>query len=164
MATQGDGNTVDIKEGQSEFVKAEIDKNAGIQGAGKEVLVNALDYTSKGDEDKIEVMLPGNKKVFVTKKHITGIELNEYGVYNSENDVNNNVKTKENVPSLEHKVVTSVIEKVKETIGSLGEIRKTVQNETSISFDSVDIAVHELSTYISNLEEELATLAKTNVD
>lgn len=164
LSTQGDGNSVDLKEGQSEYVKGKIDKSAGIQGAGQEILVNALDYTSKGDNQDIEIMLPGNKKIYVPKKYITGVELNEYGVYNSETDVNNNVKTKENVPSLENKIVASVIERVKETIGSLGEIRQSVEKETSISFDSIDIAVHELSTYISSLEEELGNLAKTNVE
>lgn len=164
ISTQGDGNTVDIQESQTKYVKASIDPVSGIKGAGDEVLINALDYTSKGDEDAIEVMLPGNRKVSVKKKFITGVKLNEYGVYNSETDIDNNVKTKDNVPSLEHKVVNKVIEKVREVIGSLSEIKQSVESETSISYDPIDIALHELGTYIASLETEVESLSKTKID
>jgi hypothetical protein len=132
--------------------------------AGNEVMVKAIDYTTKGDNDNIEVMVGGSTKKEIQKKYLTNVlvegrELNEYGVYNSENDVNNNVKTKENEPSDEQGFIVKLADSVKHVIGSLTEIKGTVRDESKLSFDPLDVAIAELTSYVQSLEEEGEVIA-----
>ena len=51
------------------FVKAKLSEDFTGEGAGSEVEVLADDYTSKGDEDMIEVKM-GDDLIFVEKKFV----------------------------------------------------------------------------------------------
>jgi len=122
-------------------------------------LVKATDYTTKGDNDEVEIMVGGSEKATILKKFLTNVlvegrELNEYGVYNSENDVNNNVKTGENEPSDEQGFIMKLSDSVKHIIGTLEEVKTTVREESKVSFDSIDVAIAELSSYVKSLEDE----------
>jgi hypothetical protein len=131
-------------------------------------MVRATDYTTKGDDEDIEIMVGGADTTKIKKKYLTQVlvekkrELNEYGVYNSENDVNNNVKTGENEPSDEQGFIMKLTDSVKHVIGSLEEIRATVRDESKVSFDSIDVAVAELRSYVQSLEEEGEIMASTS--
>lgn len=126
-------------------------------------MIKAVDYTSGGDNDDIEVMIGGTKKAKVKKKFIEDVvELNEYGVYNSETDTKSNVKTGENEISDSQAFIDGLCDSVKHVIASLTEMKKTVEENSKLSFDSLDICVAELTTYCTSLEDEAANIGSAN--
>ena len=142
LETQGDGVSVAIKE-QEGYVKALLKKS------NTEVQVKALDYTSKADG--IEVILPGGK---IAKVNKSDIKLFEAGVYNSEQDINNNPKTDENKPDNLTGKLDNVLFHVESTIAHLDELRAMIEDTTSLSPESIETCIAELTTYKNTLEKE----------
>jgi hypothetical protein len=48
------------------------------------------------------------------------------------------------------------------TIGDLAEMRKTVEENSKLSFDTFDICIAELETYKKSLEEEANKIGSEN--
>jgi len=163
ITTQGDGATVGISEAIG-FVKGIVSKDSGSDLAGQTVMVKAVDYTSKGDEDMIEISVD-NKKEKIKKKYITDIiKLNEIGVYNTETDTNNNPKTKENIPDELTGFVENLIDSVNHVVASLSEIKKLVNENSSLSSEAIDKCVAELQSYSKSLSEESEVSASANAN
>lgn len=143
LETQGDGISVAIKEEAAGYVKA-ILKTGNV-----EVQVKALDYTSKNDN--IEVIYPGGRIAKVKKSEI---KLFEAGVYNSEQDVNNNPKTDENKPDKLTGKLDNVLFHVDSTIAHLDELRAMIEETTSISAKTIESCIAELTSYKETLTKE----------
>ena len=93
--------------------------------------------------------------MIVKKKFIEGVEeLKEYGVYNSETDLSANPKTGENKPDELTGFISKLIDSVKGIIGDIAELKKQVEDESNLSFDSLDVCVGELQSYLKSLEQE----------
>ena len=91
----------------------------------------------------------------VKKKYIEGVEeLKEYGVYNSETDLSANPKTKENKPDELTGFISKLTDSVKAIIGEIIELKKQVEDESNLSFDSLDVCVGELESYVKSLDQE----------
>jgi len=118
-------------------------------------MINALDFTKKGDEENITILYGGGKEIQVKKKFLEPTELFETGVYNSETDTNTNPKTGENKPDAVGAVVDRLSERLKEITSSLEEMRVFVKDNSSLSHDSLDKCINELGSYLKNLEDEV---------
>lgn len=151
LETQGDGASVAIKENAG-YVKARLKKG------NTEVQVKALDYTSK--EENIEVIYPGGK---IGKVKKSDIELFEAGVYNSEQDINNNPKTDENKPDDTTGKLDNVLFHVESTIAHLDELRAMIEETTSLSPESIETCIAELTSYKTTLEKEKSHSNASNV-
>jgi hypothetical protein len=153
--SQGDGGTVAIKEEKQEgYVKAKL--SVAVQGvpAGTEVQIKALDYTSKADNENVDIILP-NKKLASVKK--SNVKLFEAGVYNSETDIKNNPKTDENKPDEVTGKMDNVLVQVENAIAQLQELKITVDEGTSFSSEAIDSCITELTTYKKTLQQERET-------
>ena len=118
-------------------------------------MLKAIDFTSGGDEDEVEVMVSGDKKFKVKKKYIAGVqELKEYGVYNSETDIGANPKSGENKPDELTGFIAKLTDSVQGLIGDITELKNLVDENSSISFDSLDVCIGELQSYLKSLEQE----------
>jgi len=104
---------------------------------------------SKSDPTKIVSQFDGMSVAIEEKK-----ELNEYGVYNSETDINNNPKTGENKPAELTAFFGKVIERLKDITTQLAEVNDMIKENDSISPKSIEICVAELETYVKSLEDE----------
>jgi len=124
-------------------------------------MIKAVDYTSKGDEDDIEIMIDGTRKSSVKKKHL---ELNEVGVYNSENDIANNPKTGDNKPDELTGFLAGLTDSVNGIIGELEELKKTVEENSKLSFDSLNVCIAELQSYVKSLDDESEISVSANVN
>jgi len=144
---------VGLKE-SDEYVKGKLSKDFPGAGAGEEVLVKAVEFTSGGDQDEVAIMLGGSKKFKVLKKYIEIPKLIEYGVYNSETDTQTNPKTGENKPDQLTGFVSGLSDSVKGIISDIAELKKTVEENSELSFDSLDICVSELTAYLKSLDVE----------
>jgi len=122
--------------------------------AGSIIQINALDFTRKGDEDLITIKLTDNTISSIKKKYVTPTELFEYGVYNSEMDVNSNPKTGENAPDITTALVNRVTERLQEITHSINEIILFIKDNSSLSHESLDKCVSEINSYVSSLESE----------
>lgn len=120
---------------------------------GTEIMINALDFTKGGDEDSVEI-IHGDTKLKVKKVFIVPTELFETGVYNSEMDVNSNPKTGENTPDKVGAVIDRLTERINEIVSSLEELQLFVKDNSSLSHDSLDKCIAELSSYVKALEDE----------
>jgi hypothetical protein len=118
-------------------------------------MINALDFTKKGDEENITILYGGGKEIQVKKKFLEPTELFETGVYNSETDTNTNPNTGENKPDAVGAVVDRLSERLKEITSSLEEMRVFVKDNSSLSHDSLDKCINELGSYLKNLEDEV---------
>jgi hypothetical protein len=150
--SQGDGATVAIKEEKEEgYVNAKI--GVEVQGvpAGTTVQIKALDYTSKADGDNIDIILPNKKLAQVKKKDV---KLFEAGVYNSETDMKNNPKTKENQPDEVTGKLDTVLDGVENLLAELTELKTIVDSDTKFSSDTLEKCIAELNTYKKSLSEE----------
>jgi hypothetical protein len=161
IETQGDGATVGIKE-NDEYVKGKLSKDFPGKGAGEEVLVKAIDFTGGGDEDEVTIMFGGSKKMKVLKKYVEIPKLIEYGVYNSETDTQSNPKTGENKPNLLTGFISGLSDSVKNIISDITELKKTVEENSELSYDSLDICVAELASYLKSLDDEADVSASAN--
>jgi hypothetical protein len=56
-----------INEAKDDYVPATISKDTGDLKRGQIVKVNALDYTKRGDKDKVEIIRPDGKKTEILK-------------------------------------------------------------------------------------------------
>jgi len=143
------------------MVKARISKSYKGPESGKEVMIKALDYTSGGDEDDVQVLIAGTTKATVKKKFLTDVEeLNEYGVYNSETDTQ--VKTDSNDPSNEETFMAHLIDSIQHLVSTVKEIQQTVEKNSKLSFDSLTVCIGELETYQGSLTKELETIKTAN--
>jgi len=152
---------VGIKE-SDEYVKGKLSKDFPGDNAGEEVLVKAIDFTKGGDESEVEIMVGGSKKIKVLKKFIEIPKLIEYGVYNSETDTQTNPKTKENKPDELTGFMAGLTDSVKHAISSLTELKETVEKNSKLSYDSLDICIAELQSYAQSLEAESEQSAASN--
>jgi hypothetical protein len=116
-------------------------------------MIKALDFTSKGDDEEVEVM-HGDTRLKIKKSLIEPTELFETGVYNSETDVNSNPKTGENTPDKVGAVIDRLTERIKEIVSSLEELQLFVKDNSSLSHESLDKCIAELSSYVKALEDE----------
>jgi hypothetical protein len=105
-------------------------------------------------------MIDGTQKTHIKKKHL---KLNEVGVYNSENDITNNPKTGENKPDELTGFLAGLTDSVNGIIGELVELRKSVEENSSLSFDSLDVCVAELQSYVKSLDDESEISSASNV-
>ena len=160
IETQVDGQTVGLKEASIGFVKGKIAKSYPGSEAGEEIMVKAEDYTSSGDNEEIEVMIGGNKKTKILKKHIVEVliegiqELNEVGVYNSQTDTNANPKTGENIPDEMTGFLSKLTDSIQNMVADLTEIKETVKEHSKISYDSLDVCIAELNSYVKSIQDE----------
>ena len=162
LTTQGDGATVGIKEAAEEgYVKAKI--SVPIQSYPKDtvVQVKALDYTSKADGEQIDILLPNDKLVSIKKDDV---KLFEAGVYNSETDIKNNPKTKENKPDEATGRMESVLSGLENQIVELTELKKMIDEETSLSSETIETCIAELTTYKASLSKEKENSAGSMVE
>ena len=118
-------------------------------------MIKALDFTKKGDEDNILILHNDGKTIQVKKKFVEPTELFEIGVYNSEMEVIANPKTDENKPDAVGAVINRLSERLKEITHSLEEMRLFVKDNSSLSHDSLDKCINELSSYLKSLDEEV---------
>ena len=157
LITQVDGASVGVKEAK-EYVSGKLKANAAITGvniaAGDPVQINALDFTKGGDETEVRIIINGNTTIKVKKNLLEPTELFETGVYNSEMDVNSNPKTAENTPDKVGAVVDRLTERIKEITSTLDELVLFVKDNSSLSHESLDKCINELSSYVKALEDE----------
>jgi len=116
-------------------------------------MIKALDFTSKGDDEEVEVM-HGDTRLKIKKSLVEPTELFETGVYNSETDVNSNPKTGENTPDKVGAVIDRLTERINEIVSSLEELQLFVKDNSSLSHESLDKCINELSSYVKALEDE----------
>ena len=81
-------------------------------------------------------------------------ELNEYGVYNSETDINSNPKTGENKPDELVSFIGKVTERLSAVIEQLKEVQEMFKENEDVSSEPVNSSVAELESYVKSLEEE----------
>jgi hypothetical protein len=127
-------------------------------------MIKAIDFTSKSDTDDVLIRLENGKETTVQKKYVEPVELFETGVYNSEMDVNNNPKTDENTPDKVGAVVDRLTERIKEITFSLEELVLFVKDNSSLSHDSLDKCISELTSYVKSLEDESKQAASSIVN
>ena len=116
-------------------------------------MIKALDFTKGGDDDLVDVM-HGNTHLKIKKSLVEPTELFETGVYNSETDVNSNPKTGENTPDKVGAVIDRLTERINEIVSSLEELQLFVKDNSSLSHESLDKCIAELSSYVKALEDE----------
>ena len=116
-------------------------------------MIKALDFTSKGDDEAVDVM-HGDTHMKIKKSLVEPTELFETGVYNSETDVNLNPKTGENTPDKVGAVIDRLTERINEIVSSLEELQLFVKDNSSLSHESLDKCIAELSSYVKALEDE----------
>jgi hypothetical protein len=116
-------------------------------------MIKAIDFTSKGDDEEVEVM-HGDTRLKIKKSLVEPTELFETGVYNSETDVNSNPKTGENTPDKVGAVIDRLTERINEIVSSLEELQLFVKDNSSLSHESLDKCINELSSYVKALEDE----------
>lgn len=171
--TQGDGATVGIREAVG-FVQGSVKKNYNGSEAGASIMFSAEGYTSSGDDDMIEIVINGKKSQIKkrdiedprlsTAKDVTESRknLDEVGVYNSENDIAANPKTKENKPDELTGFVSQLTDSVNGIIGDLTELKTTVEENSELSFDSLLVCIAELQSYVKSLDEESEVSSQSN--
>lgn len=130
--------------------------------------MKAVDYTSKGEEELIDIIVDGTKtqiqKKFIEDPKLSERELNEVGVYNSENDIFSNPKTGENKPDELTGFASKLIDSVNEIIGNLTELKTSVEENSKLSFDSLGVCIAELQSYVKSLDEELKLSSQSNAN
>lgn len=162
ITTQGDGATVGIKEAAEEgYVKAKI--SVPVQSYPKDtvVQVKALDYTSKADGEQIDILLPNDKLASIKKDDV---KLFEAGVYNSETDIKNNPKTKENKPDETTGRMEAVLSGIENQIAELTDLKQMIDSETSLSSETIETCIAELTTYKASLTAEKDQSAGATVE
>jgi hypothetical protein len=121
-------------------------------------MVKALDYTSKGDNEDVEILTGNGKSMLVKKKDV---ELLETGVYNDQSDLENNPKTGENTPTPEVMVLKKIQDITKDVIGQISEMRDFVKKETNLSIDPLEASLSELQNYSQSIQSHLESQTET---
>ena len=121
-------------------------------------MVKALDYTSKGDNEDVEILTGNGKSMLVKKKDV---ELLETGVYNDQSDLENNPKTGENSPTPEALVLKKIQDITKDVIGQISEMRDFVKKETNLSIDPLEASLSELQNYSQSIQSHLESQTET---
>ena len=133
-------------------------------------MMKALDFTSRGDNDDVEVLYGGSKKTFIKKKFLEPLEvfetknLSETGVYNSETDIHSNVKTSENKPDKTNGVLAAIADKVTEVLYGLEDLRTFIKDNSEISHDSVDKSIEDFKSFLTSLDSESEVAASGSVN
>lgn len=81
-------------------------------------------------------------------------ELKEYGVYNSETDINSNPKTGENEPDKLVSFIGKVSERISAVVDQLKELQEMFKENDDISSEPINSSLAELESYMKSLEEE----------
>lgn len=159
LETQSDGASVGIKEA-SQFVKARIKDSSKIYSTNKDkqIMVRALDYTSRGENEDVEILTGSGKSLIVKKKDV---ELLETGVYNDQKDSENNPKTGENKSTPEVVVLNKIQDITKDVIGQISELRNFIKKETNLSIDALESSLSELENYSQSLQGHLQSQTET---
>jgi len=159
IVTQVDGASVGIKEAD-EYVRAKItDKNL-ITGFSDEVKMKALDFTSRGNNDNVEIIYGAGKKKLIKKKYLQPIDvlerknLYETGVYNSETDVKSNPKTSENKPDKSSGLLAAIGDKAGEILYGLEDLKTFIQDNSNISHDFIDNTISDFKSFLTSIEKE----------
>ena len=166
ISTQNDGLTVGLKEA-NDFIGGELKKKIKSQYAGKSIKFKSIDYTSKGDDESMEVILDDGSKIMVKKDDIlpprlSERELNEIGVYNSETDTANNPKTGENKPDELTGFVEKLINSVDSVSAALEEIKATMEDNSNLSTEVINGCISSLQQYVKSLHDEQESSAQAN--
>ena len=133
-------------------------------------MMKALDYTSRGDNDNVEILYGGGKKTLIKKKFLEPLEvfenknLSETGVYNSETDIQANVKTSENKPDKTNGVLAAVADKVTEILYGLEDLRTFIKDNSQISHDTVDKSIDDFKSFLTSLDSESEVAASGSVN
>lgn len=120
---------------------------------GTQLMIRAIDFTKGGDDDNVAIQING-KNSQLKKKFLKPTELFETGVYNSQTDAENNPKTGENTPDAAQVVIDRLTERIKEIVSTLDELRLFVKDNSSLSHESLDSCITELSAYVKSMEDE----------
>ncbi|MFM2010949.1 MAG: hypothetical protein RLZZ479_1340 [Bacteroidota bacterium] len=165
ITTQVDGASVGIREAD-DYVRAKI----LIPGYGEEVKMKALDFTSRGDNDDVEIVYGAGKKKLIKKSFLQPINilekknLYETGVYNSETDVKSNPKTSENKPDKSGALLAAVGDKAGEVLFSLEELKTFIKDNSDISHDFIDKSISDFKSFLSSIDSESETLASGSIN
>ena len=162
LMTQSDGATVGIREA-SQYVKAELTdpKLVSPTNKDKRIEVKALDYTTLGMDDEIQILANGGKSFLVKKKYV---KLLEYGVYNSEIDIMNRVGTEENKPDQVAGVLDKISARTQEILADIIELKKNVEEGSNLSTDSYSTCIAELESFIQVLKDQADMISAESVN
>ena len=162
LMTQSDGATVGIREA-SQYVKAELTdpKLVSPTNKDKRIEVKALDYTTLGMDDEIQILANGGKSFLVKKKYV---KLLEYGVYNSEMDIMNRVGTEENKPDQVAGVLDKISARTQEILADIIELKKNVEEGSNLSTDSYSTCIAELESFIQVLKDQADMISAESVN
>lgn len=141
-------------------MKARIKDSSKIYSTNKDkqIMVRALDYTSRGENDNVEILTGSGKSLIVKKKDV---ELLETGVYNDQKDSENNPKTGENKSTPEVVVLNKIQDITKDVIGQISELRNFIKKETNLSIDALESSLSELENYSQSLQDHLQSQTET---
>jgi len=142
---------VAIQEKEEGYVGAVVSVTIPGYPTNTKVQLKALDYTSKGDEDQIEVILPNGKPASVKK---ADVKLFEAGVYNSQTDMEKNPKTGENKPDNVTGNIEMALDGIENAIANLAELKVSIEDSTSFSAETIDKCIAELTSYKTHLNQE----------
>lgn len=116
-------------------------------------IIKKAESSSRKEDIKLAAQSDG-ANISIKESLKKKLEINEWGVYNSEDDLKNKVKTKENVPEKFNKLIDMVISKVGTIYDELKGLESHLKTETNLSFDSITICISELQAYINALKNE----------
>jgi glutaredoxin 2 len=116
-------------------------------------IIKKAENKSNQEDVKLSAQSDG-ANISVKESVKKNLRIDEWGVYNSEHDLKNKVKTKENTPEKFNKLVDMVASKVGSISEDLKNLENTIKNETNLSFDSITVCIAELETYIKALKSE----------
>lgn len=141
-------------------MKARIKDSSKIYSTNKDkqIMVRALDYTSRGENANVEILTGSGKSLIVKKKDV---ELLETGVYNDQKDSENNPKTGENKSTPEVVVLNKIQDITKDVIGQISELRNFIKKETNLSIDALESSLSELENYSQSLQDHLQSQTET---
>lgn len=133
-------------------------------------MMKAIDYTSRGDNEDVEILYGGGKKMKIKKRFLEPLEvfenknLSETGVYNSETDIHANPKTEENKPDKNTGLLAAIADKVTEILYGLDDLRTFIKDNSDLSHESVDKAIADFKSFLSSIESESEVTASGSVN
>lgn len=133
-------------------------------------MMKALDFTSRGDNDDVEILYGGGNKTFIKKKFLKPLEvfetknLSETGVYNSETDIQSNVKTSENKPDKTNGVLAAIADKVTEILYGMEDLRTFIKDNSQVSHEAVDKSIDDFKSFLTSIDSESEVAASGSVN